>query len=83
MQCSLQTTENNLQSLLHQFMVSCQNYHMKISGSKTKAPTVSKEPLRCELEIQGNIVEQVMKFKYLTNRDKQWSTAVGSTTPGS
>jgi hypothetical protein len=57
-------SENNLQRLLHQFMLSCQNYHMKISAStsKTEDLTVHKEQLRCKLDLQGNIIEQVMKF---------------------
>jgi hypothetical protein len=43
--------ENNLQRLLHQFVLSCKKYRMKMSVSKTKALTVSKEPLQCQLEI--------------------------------
>jgi hypothetical protein len=36
---------------------------MKISTNKTMR--VCKEPLRCKLEVQGKITEQVMSFKYL------------------
>ena len=39
--------------------------HMKISIYKMKTTTISKEPLRCKLEIDGMIVEQVMEFNYL------------------
>jgi len=45
-------------------MLSSQKHSMKISISKTKTSTVSKEPLRCKLEVQGKIIEQVMNFKY-------------------
>ena len=38
---------------------------MKISIPKKKAKAVSKEPVRCKLEINGRIVEQVMEFNYL------------------
>jgi hypothetical protein len=68
--------ESNLQRLLHQFMLSCQKFHMKMTVSKTKALTVSKETVRCKLETQGNVVEQIMTFRYLGTED----TAAGSTT---
>jgi hypothetical protein len=38
-------SKDNLQRLLHQFMLSCQTHNIKISISKTKTLTVSKEPL--------------------------------------
>jgi hypothetical protein len=38
---------------------------MKIPIHKTKAMTISNEPLRCKLEIDGRMVEQVMEFSYL------------------
>jgi hypothetical protein len=45
--------EDNLQRLLHQFMLNCQKHNMKISTSKTKTLTLSKEPLRRKFEVQG------------------------------
>ena len=36
-----------------------------MSIHKTKAMAISKEPLRCKLEINGRMVEQVMEFNYL------------------
>jgi hypothetical protein len=46
-------SKDNLQRLLHQFMLRCQKHNMKISISKTKTLTVSKEPLQCKLKVQG------------------------------
>ncbi|XP_044744651.1 uncharacterized protein LOC123306625 [Coccinella septempunctata] len=38
---------------------------MKISAEKTKSVVISKEPIRCKLEIDGQMMEQVMSVKYL------------------
>lgn len=38
---------------------------MKISPEKLKCMVISKEPIRCKLEIDTKIIEQVMKFEYL------------------
>jgi hypothetical protein len=46
---------------------------------KLNSITVNEKPQQFRLEMQGNIVEQVMKC---TNSDnKEWSAAVRSTTP--
>ena len=37
---------------------------MKISIHKTKAMTISKEPICCKYEIDANMVEQDMEFKH-------------------
>ena len=58
-------TEDDLQRLLYNFQLSCLKFNMKISIHKTKAMTVSKEPLCCKLETDGKMVEQVMQFNYL------------------
>lgn len=55
-------SQNNLLRLLHKFMVSCRKCHMKISVSKTKVLTVSKEPQCCKCEMQGKIFGQVTNF---------------------
>jgi hypothetical protein len=52
--------EDNLQRLLHQFTISCQKCNTNISTNKTKTVELSKGPLRCKLEIQGKMIEQVM-----------------------
>jgi hypothetical protein len=57
--------EDNLQSFLHQFLLSYQKYNTKIAIIKTKALTVCERPLRCKLEVQVRVVEEIMSFKYL------------------
>jgi hypothetical protein len=55
--------EDNLQMSLYQFLLSAQKYDMKFSISKTKILTLCEYPLRCKLEVQGKMVEQIMSFK--------------------
>ena len=57
--------ENDLQRLLYNFHVSCLKFNMNISIHKTKTMTISKEPLRWKLEIDGRVVEQVIESNYL------------------
>ncbi|XP_055714317.1 uncharacterized protein LOC129808563 [Phlebotomus papatasi] len=57
--------EDDLQRLLQKFNISALKYNMSISTSKTKALTVSKEPIRCKLYLNNAPIEQVMEFKYL------------------
>ena len=55
-------SEDELQRLLHQFNTTTKKFKMNISV--TRAMTTSKTPLRCKLEIDGQSVQQEMKFKY-------------------
>jgi hypothetical protein len=57
--------EDSLQRLLYQFMSSCQKYNIKVWSNKTKTATVYKEPLKCKLEVQGKMMEQIITLKYL------------------
>lgn len=57
--------EDDLQRLLHQFNITAKKFNMKISAEKTKSVVISKEPIRCKLEIDGQMIEQVMSVKYL------------------
>ena len=41
-------TEDDLQILLYNFYLSCLKFNTKISIHKTKAMTISKEPIRCK-----------------------------------
>ena len=61
----LAESEDDLQRLLHRFNCTAKSFNMTISASKTKCMTTSKTPLRCKLEVDGKIIQQVMKFKYL------------------
>ena len=58
-------SEDDLQKLLHEFNTTAKSFNMIISPTKTKCMTTSKTPIRCKLEIDGVIVQQEMKFKYL------------------
>ena len=58
----LADTEDDLQTLLYNFHLRCLRFNIKISILKTKAMAICKEPLRSKLEIDGRMVEQVMKF---------------------
>ena len=57
--------ENDLQRLLYTFYTTAKKYNMIILTDKTKCMTTSKEPLRCKLKINGEVIKQEMKFKYL------------------
>ena len=57
--------EDDLQRLLYTFEKSADRFNMKISIEKTKALTISKQPLRCKLAVYGKPIEQVMEFDYL------------------
>ena len=49
-------TEDDLQRLLYNFHFSCLKFNMKISIHKTEDMTISKEPIRCILQIDGRVV---------------------------
>ena len=57
--------ENGLQRLLHKFALSCEKFQLKISSKKTKTLTISREPVRCKLQLDNTIVEQVPSFNFL------------------
>ena len=58
-------SEDDLQRLLHQFNICAKPYNMEISATKTKSMVIAKNPIRCKLELEGKIIEQVMNFTYL------------------
>lgn len=58
-------TEDELQRLLHRFVTTAEKFNMEISTNKTKCMCISKNPIRCKLEVNGKIIQQVMDFKYL------------------
>lgn len=57
--------EDSLQRLLYRFSLACTKFDLKISTKKTKSLTISKEPLRCKLQLYDQIIEQVLSFTYL------------------
>lgn len=58
-------SEDDLQRLLHRFNCIAKSFNMIISTQKTKCMTTSKTPLRCKLEVEGKVIQQEMKFRYL------------------
>lgn len=58
-------SEDNLQRLLYRFHLTAKIFNMTISTEKTKSMVIAKEPIRCKLEIERAMIEQVMEFKYL------------------
>ncbi|XP_050447499.1 uncharacterized protein LOC126849579 [Cataglyphis hispanica] len=68
--------KDELQKLLHQFYLTATLYNMMISVPKTKSLVIAKEPIRCKLAVNDEIIEQVMSFKYLgveisSNQDRK------------
>lgn len=57
--------EDDLQRLLYEFSKICKNFNLKISTQKTKAMTIAKNPIRCKLVVDNQIIEQVLEIKYL------------------
>ena len=57
--------EDDLQRLLNRFSHSCTKFDLKISSKKTESLIISKEPLKCNLQVNNMNVEQVTSFNYL------------------
>ncbi|GJQ76099.1 putative Si dkeyp-35f12.3 [Trypoxylus dichotomus] len=58
-------SEDNLQRLPHSFNQSAKQLNMVVTTDKTKCLVISKEPVKCKLEIDQRMIEQVNQFKYL------------------
>ena len=58
-------SEDDLQSILQAFNKQAAKFNMQISINKIKCMTMAKEPLRCKLAIENNIIEQILSFEYL------------------
>jgi len=56
---------DDLQRQLQKFWQVSQAMNMTISIEKTKSITFAKDPVRCKLVVQDQIIEQVSQFKYL------------------
>lgn len=57
--------EDDLQRLLHRMNTHAEELNMQVSTQKTQCMVISKDPVRCKLEINGKIIEQVMQTRYL------------------
>jgi hypothetical protein len=53
------------QRLLTRFSQSCTEFDLTISSKKTKSLIISREPLRCKLQVYNTTIEQVTSFNYL------------------
>ena len=42
-----------------------QNYDKRISRDKTEVIVTSREPIQCDIELDGETLKQVEQFKYL------------------
>ncbi|KAJ4451851.1 hypothetical protein ANN_03329 [Periplaneta americana] len=58
------STEDDLQRFLYHFVKNAEKYNMKVSTEKNKS-MFSKESIRCKLEIEKKMIEQVMSFRCL------------------
>lgn len=57
--------DDSLQRLLYRFSLLATKFDLTLSTKKTKTLTISKEPLRCKLQLYDKVIEQVMSFTYL------------------
>lgn len=60
--------EHDLQLLLA-FHNICQQFNIEISTSKTKSIVISREPIRCKLIINNEIIPQITTFQYCEGRN--------------
>ena len=61
----LSSTESGLHRALNSFADACNTAAMKISTKKIEVLQVSRNPDECVLQVNGAILKQVEKFKYL------------------
>ena len=61
----LGSTQNGLQLALDKFSDGCFVAGMKISTTKTEIMCLSRQPKQCSLQIDGALLKQSEKFKYL------------------
>lgn len=54
-------SEDKLQKILHKFNTIAKRY-MFLLTEKTKYLTIAQESMRCKLEINNNILEQIITF---------------------
>ena len=54
-----------LQEMVSNLYQQCKNYGMRISRDKTEVMVTSREPIQCDIELDGETLKQVEKFKYI------------------
>ena len=61
----LTSSESGLQRAINGFAAACDTAGMKISTSKTEVVRLSRNPVRCSLQVGAISLKQVEKFSYL------------------
>ncbi|VDP47374.1 unnamed protein product [Soboliphyme baturini] len=59
------SSETDLRCSLERFAAECDVTGLRVNASETKSVVLSRSPAHCSLQINGEAVEQVGKFKYL------------------
>ena len=54
-----------LQEMVSNLDQQCKKYGMRISRHKTEVMVTSREPIQCDIELDGETLRQVEQFKYL------------------
>ena len=54
-----------LQEMVSNLDQQCKNYGMRISRDKTEVMVTSREPIQCDIELDGETLKQVEQFKYI------------------
>ena len=54
-----------LQEMVSNLDQQCKKYGMRISRDKTEVMVPIREPIQCDIELDGETLRQVEQFKYL------------------
>ena len=54
-----------LQEMVSNLDQQCKKYGMRISRDKTEVMVTSRQPIQCDIELDGKTLRQVEQFKYL------------------
>ena len=57
--------QSRLQEMVSNLDQQCKTYGMIISRDKTEVMVTSREPIQCDIELDGETLKQVEQFKYL------------------
>ena len=57
--------QNTLKTMLEELNTSCEQYGMKINVKKTKVMIIGRKDRKIDVQLAGERIEQVDKFRYL------------------
>ena len=57
--------QSRLQEMVSNLHQQCKNNGMRISRDKTEVMVTSREPIQCDIELDGETLKHVEQFKYL------------------